>query len=341
VEQQARGGTVHTFDIRFAKSVGLAGLFEAPANRLGWKGSGRLSIDAQGISIAVRRGLLTLFTRRTRRFPADSLTEAYREGDALRLVFGRREQQEILSVWARGGETAAQIVKLLPTLRTVELDQSTGATRRYRFDWRTALLLLALAVVAAAAISLALRQSGLQVPWAGVEPDGASSSTAPLPNAPVVADSGIERSNSSAAPAGPARTEVRRNVSPSSSPSSAARRDAGRNGQITNDAGSEISSARDAAERATPSAGHASSAQSMSSRDAAVMLLEVFEEQSARGLDDDGWWQLTVYIHTTPEFQQQDLWPLREAMLAVSRAWRAHDAEFAERLTDQVHMIAR
>ena len=35
-----------TFDIRFAKSAGLAGLFEAPANEYRWKGAGRLSIDA-------------------------------------------------------------------------------------------------------------------------------------------------------------------------------------------------------------------------------------------------------------------------------------------------------
>ena len=44
--------------------MGLAALFESPANRFRWKGAGRLSIDAQGVSVAVRRGLLTFFSRR-------------------------------------------------------------------------------------------------------------------------------------------------------------------------------------------------------------------------------------------------------------------------------------
>ena len=46
----------HTFDIRFARTEGMAALFEAPANRFRWKGAGKLSIDAEGISIAVKRG---------------------------------------------------------------------------------------------------------------------------------------------------------------------------------------------------------------------------------------------------------------------------------------------
>jgi hypothetical protein len=148
---------VRTFDIRFERSLGLAGLFEAPANRLGWKGSGRLSVDAQGISIAVKRGLLSLFLRRSRRFSADSLTEAYREGDSLRLVFGGHECRESLAVWTKGG-AAAEIVKLLPTLRTVELEHSTDSGRGYRFDRRTAVSLLILAGMLAAGISLLLRQ---------------------------------------------------------------------------------------------------------------------------------------------------------------------------------------
>jgi hypothetical protein len=137
----------HTFDIRFAKSAGLAGLFEAPANRLGWKGSGQLSIDAQGISIAMKRGLLTFFSRRMRRFPASNLTEVYREGDALRLEFNTDHSREVLPVWASGSEAAAQIVKLLPTQQTVELDHPTAAKAGYRFDWRLLASLLGAALV--------------------------------------------------------------------------------------------------------------------------------------------------------------------------------------------------
>lgn len=70
-------------------------------------------------------------------------------------------------------------------------------------------------------------------------------------------------------------------------------------------------------------------------------MLEDFEAQSGNGIDDQGWWEFTVRLHTTPEFQDHELWVIREAMLAVSRAWRAHDAEFAQELTGQVHMLVR
>jgi hypothetical protein len=81
-----------TFDIRFAQSAGLAALFEAPANEYRWKGAGRLSIDASGISIAVRRGLMTLFARaQSRHIATNSVIEVYREGSALRLEFSTQE----------------------------------------------------------------------------------------------------------------------------------------------------------------------------------------------------------------------------------------------------------
>ena len=134
-----------TFDIRFAKSAGLAGLFEAPANEYRWKGAGRLSIDPTGISIAVRRGLLTLFARATtRRIPTNNLIEVYREGNALRLEFSTQESaRTVLPIWVGDRDAAAQIVTLLPTQRSVEIeDGDPESTRRYRFDRKLVALLL-------------------------------------------------------------------------------------------------------------------------------------------------------------------------------------------------------
>jgi hypothetical protein len=139
----------HTFDIRFARSAGLAGLFEAPANRFGWKGAGKLSVDAGGISIAVRRGLATWFTRRTHRIPAEHLTQVYREGEALRLEYGVDEQRQVLPIWAPRSDVAEQIVKLLPTSRTVEFEESS-TPRRFRWDRK--LLLATLIVLAAGGV---------------------------------------------------------------------------------------------------------------------------------------------------------------------------------------------
>lgn len=143
---------MHTFDIRFAKSAGLAGLFEAPANRRGWKGPGELSIDAEGVSIAMKRGLLTLFSRISRRIPARELTEVYREGEALRLEFSSADSREVLPIWTRDSAVAAEIVKLLPTTQTVELDHSTSPGSAYRLDrkffWLVATTGVAIAAVA-------------------------------------------------------------------------------------------------------------------------------------------------------------------------------------------------
>ena len=116
-----------TFDIRFAKSAGLAGLFEAPANEYRWKGAGRLSIDPTGISIAVRRGLLTLFARATtRRIPTHNLIEVYREGNALRLEFSTQESaRTVLPIWVGDRDAAAQIVTLVA-------DSALGGNRGWR-----------------------------------------------------------------------------------------------------------------------------------------------------------------------------------------------------------------
>jgi hypothetical protein len=113
-----------TFDIRFDRAAGLAGFFEAAGNSFGWKGHGRLSIDAQGMSIAVKRGLRSLLARhRSQRIPADCIREVYREGDALRVEFATGENSRVtVPFWASDRETAAQIVQLLPTSRTVEVE---------------------------------------------------------------------------------------------------------------------------------------------------------------------------------------------------------------------------
>ena len=117
----------HTFDIRFVRSGGLAGFFEAPANVFGWRGSGLLSIDAQGMRIEVKRSLVSLLAReRSQRISAEDIREVYREGEALRIEFASdTAARATIPFWARDRETAAQIVNLLPTSRTVEIEHET------------------------------------------------------------------------------------------------------------------------------------------------------------------------------------------------------------------------
>jgi hypothetical protein len=140
-----------TFDIRFARSAGFAALLEVPENAFRWKGGGLLRIDAQSISFTLKRGLLAFFSgKRTRRIPAENLKAVYREGEALRVEFQIDETARmVLPFWAGDRDIAAQIVRLLPTSQTVEIEHSTDATRsgKPRAD-RRVLLIIGVALAA-------------------------------------------------------------------------------------------------------------------------------------------------------------------------------------------------
>lgn len=116
----------HTFDIRLANGAGL------------------LSIDAQGVSIAVKRSLVSLLARhRSQRIPAEDIREVFREGEVLRVEFATRENARAsLPFRARDRATAAQIVQLLPTSRTIEVEDDPREPPRenssVRPGWRLA-----------------------------------------------------------------------------------------------------------------------------------------------------------------------------------------------------------
>lgn len=123
-----------TFDIRFSRSAGIAALFAAAGNTFGWKGQGRISIGAQGIDVAAKRGIGSLLARsRSRRIAAENIRQVYREGEALRVEFSTDDDPRgTLPFWVRDPDTAARIVALLPTTRTVELEDSLPDSRDRR-----------------------------------------------------------------------------------------------------------------------------------------------------------------------------------------------------------------
>ncbi len=152
----------HTFDVRFAPSAGLAALLAQPSNTLRWKGSGRISIQPGAITIAVNRGLLS--QGGTRRIAAGQLREVYREGESLRLEFsGPDNKREVLPLWARHRDDAAEIVRLLPTTRTVEVEQPPSGNRaeKFRADPRAFGVLFAVALLIAAAV-IGMQRSQMQ-----------------------------------------------------------------------------------------------------------------------------------------------------------------------------------
>jgi hypothetical protein len=344
----------HTFDIRFARSAGLAALLEAPANRFRWKGGGQIRIDPQGVSIAAKRGLLSLFAS-TRRIAAAELTEVYREGDALRLEFSTAGAgREVMPFWVKDRDTAARIVKLLPTQRTIELDDAPRHPR-FRLDPRPLMLLGAVAI------------AGLAIAW--LVRDGTSAEIA-LPaaavtdyRAPVVATEPVLVPIPVAVPVHvPAASRPSRSREPGTYAqpvSDATRRESGevtRASRRTNafsdetaqalvhdltQAGIRGDSYRPAA-RVRATDGIVPIVPGQFAYDAARRQLEWFEVQlkAVRNHEID-WWDVEVAIYNSEEMGNRDLWPLLQAELAASRAWRIHDQAFAEQLTARVRLYVR
>jgi hypothetical protein len=147
-----------TFDIRFARSDGIAALLETPANTFRWRGDGSLRIDGSRLDIQRKRGLHSLLARQSHfRIHAADLREVTREGDALRIEFGvPGSRRVVLPFWVRDRAEAAEIVRLMPTDRTVESEEpveNSTSPRRFRFDWRRALqIFFALGIAASAAL---------------------------------------------------------------------------------------------------------------------------------------------------------------------------------------------
>jgi hypothetical protein len=143
----------HNFEIRFARSAGLAGLWEAPANPFRWKGRGRISIDAKGVIIHARRNLTSWLQKpEARCIDAANLTEVYREGAALRVEFANEAgAREILPFWAADPKVAADIVRVMPTLRTVEFEHAVSGTAS-PFEWDRRVLVLLIAVMGGMAL---------------------------------------------------------------------------------------------------------------------------------------------------------------------------------------------
>lgn len=336
-----------TFDIRFARSAGLAGLFEAPANTFRWKGAGRLSIDASGISIAMQRGLLTFFARtQSRRIATNNVTHVYREGNALRLEFSTREStRAVLPFWVSDRDAAARIVTLLPTQRSVEVEDSDGPTRKYRID-RKLVAVLVVGAVMLGAVALTLSRylaEDLAAPHAEeaqpFAPPEFQDSTA-VPEASVALTEVGPPTPESRTPATHAVSEYRgtRHLDPAQTPapSKEARTESVATNAEAQDGAAEYSSAR--AEH-TAAAATVAVAHGKTARDIAIEQLSLFRAESnilygeyLYAIDslayerleaiEARWLLVTSRIVNTREFASGEFYALREMELAISRSWR-------------------
>jgi hypothetical protein len=110
------------FPVRFTPNPGLRSLLRRPPNTRGWVGAGAILIDQQSLRITAKR-LTPLGLRRTLDFVHQSeIREVYREGNAIRVDLLDEERPGYFCLWAEDAESAAEIVRRLPTSSTVEIE---------------------------------------------------------------------------------------------------------------------------------------------------------------------------------------------------------------------------
>ncbi|HTU67227.1 MAG TPA: hypothetical protein VMF52_14860 [Steroidobacteraceae bacterium] len=328
-----------TFDIRFARSSGIAAVLESPANTFRLRGSGSLSIEGDAIEIEPRRGLLSLLARRVRvRISAAHLREVSRDGDSLRIEYGMPGYRRIvLPFWVRDRETAVEIMKLVPTRRTIERDEPENrVVVRRRGNSPTLLVLVALVSLTAGIIVTALIENHREANAEAAllieeDPQDPASMAAKTPATPVVTN-GVE-----AAPI-------------TSADSSGARRSAAR--PTPRDAARSIGDTYlpDDAYAATETdawnpgvSGPAAPVTPLPAtpvdimaearhfyREAATLRSEaIYGNTSARELEGR-WWELTVRLYNSPAFDAQPRHPLVDAELGLSLNWRVSLANYAD-----------
>ncbi|HET9475200.1 MAG TPA: hypothetical protein VFO82_14975 [Steroidobacteraceae bacterium] len=334
----------HTFDIRFARSTGLAAFLQAPTNTFRWKGAGRLSIDPEGISIALKRGVLALFPH-TQRVSAADLKGVLREGEALRVEFSTdKDSRAVVLFWVRDQETAEEIVRLLPTTRTVELNHDAAgiAQARVGIDWR-ALTLFAAALVAIAGSAWMLKRSDAPVPvvQADSEQSIPETSVYPEPLVEATADEPAKLDDAAAA----ARAAVPQDATSVDLPAELASPDP---------YAPAAQAAGDTPELAPAEPMNSPTAEDPLAYEAKVRIAGMTDVQAIRQLVEDTrqgvggsssldarWWAISVRLYNYRAGSNS-----RDLELAVSRAWRDYiylrdighpgaefALEFAERLT--------
>jgi hypothetical protein len=325
-----------TFDIRFARSAGLAAILEEPSNRFRLKGAGLLSIAADGVTFAARRSLLSVFTHaRSRRIAAANLREVYREGDALRIEFATPESpREVMPFWVDDRRTGSEIVRLMPTSRTVELDDAPkgSASPPASLDRRLLLSLALLIVLCAGAAYLLTRASAPMVAIPARIAD-------PPPLAIDLKVEPVEATPSATAPASetflePLPIELKAPVIPAPRPTwilaiprgtpayEVGRRELDR-------------FEREAAALLTEYRTHQANLES------GALAAEPFADilQSSLAMR---WWNLTFAMLASDELADPKLLDLRATMLAAARHWRNFLEGYATGIRERDHVkIAR
>jgi hypothetical protein len=130
------GAAPREFPVRFAPTTGLSALVRKPSNSFGWVGPGTLCFDDQGVHVSAKRLTLLGLQRARVIIQPTEIHDVYREGNTVQVDLRGGTRRRFFRFWAPSTAAAAEIVRLLPTKRTIELEttspdrHSPGASRR-------------------------------------------------------------------------------------------------------------------------------------------------------------------------------------------------------------------
>jgi hypothetical protein len=146
------------FPIRFTPTLDLSGLLRRPQNSYRWVGQGTLLVDEHGVRVTARRLTLLGLYRTVLFILPTEIREVYREGDSIRIDLQAGTRHDFFHFWAESAGAAAEIVRRLPTSRTIELEGPAWASGGSASDAYRSALWLALAVALVGSLA-----------WVGVE----------------------------------------------------------------------------------------------------------------------------------------------------------------------------
>jgi hypothetical protein len=99
-------------------------------------GAGTLLLDAYGIQVVARRLTVIGFRRTARYIPPAAIRHVFREGPAVRIDVQTDSDRWFFRFWLPSAAQAAELVELLPTSRTIELDGLQGAASASAPEYR-------------------------------------------------------------------------------------------------------------------------------------------------------------------------------------------------------------
>lgn len=148
----------HVFPIRFSPTLHLSDLLRRLQNSYRWVGQGTLLVDEHGVRVTARRlTLLGLYRTVLFILPAE-IREVYREGDSIRIDLQAGTRHDYFRFWAESPGAAAEIVRRLPTSRTIEIEGPAWNSGGSSSDAYRSAMWLALALALAGSVA-----------WLGVE----------------------------------------------------------------------------------------------------------------------------------------------------------------------------